>query len=375
MAASGEQSLVAPVRRVVSVVGTRPNFMKIAPVMRALEARGVEHRLVHTGQHYDPGLSDTFLAELGMGAPDVALGVGAMTPGRQLGEIVSRLEPVLLDLKPDVVIVPGDVTSTLSAALAAAQLGLPIAHVEAGLRSFDWTMPEERNRVLTDRLSQWLFTHSPEAADNLAREGIDSTRVHDVGNTMIDSLVYMLPEIEAADAARLHGLEEGSYLVVTLHRPALVDGPLLRTALEELGKLARTIPIVFPVHPRTRARISAIGGEPAGAVRLVEPMRYIEFLSLVRTSMGVLTDSGGIQEETTFLGIPCCTLRDSTERPVTLTQGTNMLLGLDLSAIADVPHRLEIARQRSHSLPDRWDGLAGERIASLLTGNRSQPTT
>ena len=347
--------------------------MKIAPVMRAFERRGIDHRLIHTGQHYDEALSGAFLDELGMGAPDISLGVGPATPTLQFSEIIARLEPVLRNLRPDVVVVPGDVNSTLAGALAAAQLGLPIAHVEAGLRSFDWAMPEERNRVLTDRLSRWLFTHSPEAAENLAREGIDGSRVFAVGNTMIDSLVAMLPQIEQAREAEALDLVRDEYIVVTLHRPSLVDGPRLQDALAALARLAETVPIIFPVHPRTRHRIESLVDAPLGKIRLVGPMGYVAFLSLMRTSLGVLTDSGGIQEETTFLGIPCCTLRDTTERPVTVTSGTNVLLGLDLAAIEQVPDRLASARARRQTLPDGWDGLAAERIVQILTPDRDAP--
>jgi UDP-N-acetylglucosamine 2-epimerase (non-hydrolysing) len=267
-----------------------------------------------------------------------------------------------------VVLVPGDVNSTLAAALVAAKLELPVGHIEAGLRSFDRTMPEEINRIVTDQLSDLLFTHSPEAAAHLEREGIAPDKVHPVGNTMIDTLVAMRERIDAADAAARLGLPRGGYLLVTLHRPALVDGPGLAEAVAALDAVAADLPVVFPVHPRTRARMAAEGAEPRRA-RLLEPLGYLDFLSLVATSAGVLTDSGGIQEETTFLGIPCFTLRDNTERPVTVELGTNTLLGLAPERIREVPALIAAApRGDERRVPPGWDGHAAERIAEVLAG-------
>ena len=348
--------------RVVSVVGTRPNLIKMAPVAAELARRGIDHVLVHTGQHYDDEMSRVFLDELGIGEPDHRLDVGALPPGEQTGRILERLAPVLRSAAPDLVLVPGDVTSTLAAALCASQLELRLGHVEAGLRSFDRTMPEERNRVLCDQLADELFTHSPEAAANLAREAAPG-RVHAVGNTMIDTLVALQGAIAARSAATALGLTPGSYLLVTLHRPALVDGPLLPETLARLSELARHLPVVFPVHPRTRARIGDVPG-----VRLCPPLGYLDFLSLVTDARGVLTDSGGIQEETTFLGVPCLTLRDTTERPITVELGTNLLLGLDPRRIADVPELIEQVARRPHRIPSGWDGRASERIADVLLG-------
>src|SRR3954449_9230050 len=293
-------------RKVLSVVGTRPNLMKTAPIVAALERRAdeFEHVLVHTGQHYDYEMSQIFFDELGIAEPDHYLEVGSGSHSQQTARVIERLEPVLLEREPDVVLVPGDVNSTMAAALVAAKLLIPVGHVEAGLRSFDRTMPEEVNRIVTDQLSDLLFTHSPEAAVNLAREGVTEDKVHFVGNTMIDTLVAMRERIEATGAVAAHGLEPGSYLVVTLHRPALVDGPLLADAIAQLASVGDQLPVGFPVPPRPRGHIDSQGLE-LGGLRLLDPVGYLEFLALVAGSAGVLTDSGGIQEETTFLGIPC----------------------------------------------------------------------
>jgi UDP-N-acetylglucosamine 2-epimerase (non-hydrolysing) len=338
--------------RVLSVVGTRPNLMKTAPVVAALERRGVEQVLVHTGQHYDPAMSDVFFRDLGIREPDHYLGVGSGTHAEQAARVMQRLEPILIDEQPDVVLVPGDVNSTLAAAVAAAKAGIPVGHVEAGLRSFDRTMPEELNRVLTDSLSDLLFIHSPEARDNLLREGRPGTSIHYVGNTMIDSLVAMRDRI-APDGT--------GHLVVTLHRPTLVDGPLLGEAVRQLEELE--MPIVFPVHPRTRA---ALDGQGIAAPGAIEPVGYVEFLRHVAGAAAVLTDSGGIQEETTYLGIPCFTLRDNTERPVTVERGTNVLLGLKPERIAELPALIEEVRSREVSVPPYWDGAAADRLADVL---------
>ena len=348
--------------RVVSLVGTRPNLIKMAPVAAELGRRGVDHVLVHTGQHYDDEMSQIFLDELGLGEPDHHLGIGPAPPSEQTALILERLAPLLRKLAPDVVLVPGDVTSTLAGAICASQLGLRLGHVEAGLRSFDRTMPEERNRVLCDQLADELFTHSPEAAGNLARESAPG-RVHEVGNTMIDTLVALRGPIASRGAARALGLTPGSYLLVTLHRPALVDGPLLHATLAQLSRLARELPLVFPVHPRTRARLGEVSG-----VQLCGPLGYLDFLSLVTDARGVLTDSGGIQEETTYLGVPCLTLRDTTERPVTVELGTNVLLGLEPARIAEAPHLIEQIRARTREVPPGWDGHASSRIADVLQG-------
>jgi UDP-N-acetylglucosamine 2-epimerase (non-hydrolysing) len=364
-------AIIAPLmpaaRTVLSVVGTRPNFMKIAPVVAELGRRPeFGHVLVHTGQHYDERMSRVFLEELGVGEPDHMLGVGSGSHAMQTARVMERLESVLARERPDIVLVPGDVNSTLAAALTAAKMSIPVGHVEAGLRSYDRTMPEELNRVVADQVSDFLFTHSPEALDNLVREGQSEARVHMVGNTMIDTLAAMRGAIEALDSPGCHGLERGTYLVVTLHRPALVDGPLLADAMARLAEVATELQVVFPAHPRTRARLEALGiGELAG-VRLTEPLGYLEFLGLLAGAAAALTDSGGIQEETTFLGVPCFTLRSNTERPVTCELGTNTLLGLDPARIADVPRLIAEQAARPVSVPPFWDGRASERIADVL---------
>ena len=355
-------------RKVLSVVGTRPNFMKTAPVVAEMARRPerFSHTLVHTGQHYDDTMSRIFLEELGVGEPDHFLDVGSGSHSQQTARVMKRLEPILLEEQPDVVLVPGDVNSTLAAAVAAAKLQIPVGHVEAGLRSFDRTMPEEVNRVLADQISDLLFIHSPEARDNLLAEGRPERGIHYVGNTMIDTLVAMRERIAALDAPAAHGLEPGSYLLVTLHRPALVDGPLLADAMEALAGIARELPVIFPVHPRTRAALETLGmaGDRPG-VRLLRPLGYLEFLALVAQSAGVLTDSGGIQEETTFLGIPCFTLRANTERPVTVESGTNVLLGLDPGRIREIPDLLA-SPPAERSVPHLWDGKAAARIVDVL---------
>jgi len=343
--------------------------MKIAPVVSALARRGdrFEHLLVHTGQHYDDAMSEVFFAELGVGEPDFRLEVGAGSHAETTARVMERLEPLLKEVRPDVVLVPGDVNSTMAAALVAVKLGLPVGHVEAGLRSFDRTMPEEINRMVTDSISDLLFIHSPEARDHLLKEGQPAERIHYVGNTMIDTLLAMRERIEQVDACSRYGLEREQYLVVTLHRPALVDSPLLAVATRALEFVAQQLPVVFPVHPRTRARMAAEGLEhDPSALRLLEPLGYLDFLALVAGAAGVLTDSGGIQEETTFLGVPCLTLRDNTERPVTVNMGTNRLLGLAPERIREVPDLLTQMRDLPARVPPMWDGRAAERIVDVL---------
>jgi UDP-N-acetylglucosamine 2-epimerase (non-hydrolysing) len=357
---------------IVYVVGARPNFVKMAPVVREMRARapGLDHVIVHTGQHYDAEMSAVFFEELGLPKPDHLLGVGSGTHGVQTARALERLETVLEERRPRTVIVPGDVNSTLAAALAAAKLEIPIAHLEAGLRSFDRTMPEEINRVLVDQLARWCFIHSPEAESHLNREGIGSGRVRFVGNTMIDTLVSLQPRIRRSGIHAELGIERHDYLLVTLHRPALVDGPLLPTVIEELSAIARDRPVVFPVHPRTRARLDSMS-VLASALKLVDPVGYIDFLALESFAAGVLTDSGGVQEETTFLRVPCFTLRESTERPVTLTQGTNRLLGLRPDRIRDIPELLAQATTNLRA-PDGWDGHASSRVADVLVGDLTE---
>jgi UDP-N-acetylglucosamine 2-epimerase (non-hydrolysing) len=357
--------------RIVYVVGTRPNFVKTAPVVAALRERlpHGRHVIVHTGQHYDRAMSQVFFEELGVPAPDHMLEVGSGSHAQQTARTMERLEPVLEEQQADLVIVPGDVNSTLAAALTAVKMGIPIAHVESGLRSFDRTMPEEINRIVADEFSEYLFLHSEEAVENLRAEGIPEARMHFVGNTMIDTLVALEGRFRAAGAAARHGVEPGSFLLVTLHRPALVDGELLPETVRELAALAREMPVVFPVHPRTRKAMEAVESEHPGPA-LCEPLGYVDFLSLLADAGAVLTDSGGIQEETTFLGIPCFTLRDNTERPVTIRAGTNTLLGLDPAAIAGIPAALAQRSQQTPQPPPLWDGHAAERIADVIAGQR-----
>ncbi len=352
---------------VLHVLGTRPNFVKMAPVVEAIAGRlpATRQVLVHTGQHYDRMMSEVFFEELGMPHPDHTLEVGSGTHAEQTARVMERIEPVLGSERPDLVLVPGDVNSSLAAALTAAKMGIPVGHVESGLRSGDRTMPEELNRILVDHLAELLFTHSEEADRNLAAEGIDPSSVHLVGNTMIDTLVRLEGRFRAMAKATELGLEPGGYLLVTLHRPALVDGPLLRETLAALGQVSAGMPVVFPVHPRTRAMIGEADELPEG-VLLTEPVGYLDFLSLVADAKAVLTDSGGIQEETTYLGIPCFTLRDNTERPVTIEMGTNRLLGLDPARIEEIPELLRSAPAVGDGPPPLWDGAAGERIAELV---------
>ncbi len=355
--------------RIVYVVGTRPNFVKTAPVIAALQARipSGRHAIVHTGQHYDRMMSEVFLEQLGVPAPNYMLEVGSGSHAQQTARVMERLEPVLAEERPDLVMVPGDVNSTVAAALTAAKLQIPVAHIEAGLRSFDRTMPEELNRIVTDQLADHLFIHSPEANDNLHAEGIPAERIHLVGNTMIDTLVALEDRFRGAGAAAQLGVQPGSFVLVTLHRPALVDGPLLGETVAQLAALAREIPVVFPVHPRTRAMMEAIDATHPGLL-LCEPLGYLDFLSLLADARAVLTDSGGIQEETTYLGIPCFTLRDNTERPITISAGTNTLLGLDPTAISDIPVALARQPATKPEPPPLWDGRAAERIADVVAG-------
>jgi UDP-N-acetylglucosamine 2-epimerase (non-hydrolysing) len=356
---------------IVHVVGARPNFVKMAPVIQALDRRQVFNQVVvHTGQHYDSKMSDNVLADLEFPEVDIFLGVGSGTHGVQTAKVLSAFEKVLIDVEPDVVLVAGDVNSTLACALAASKMGIAIAHLEAGLRSFDWSMPEEVNRVLTDRLSDVLFAHSPEATENLKAEGICPGKVYNVGNTMIDSLRRAEKRARELEAWADLGFAERSYILVTLHRPSNVDdADRLRAIVAGLVQLAEHGPVVFPIHPRTRARLAEDGGlaqlEEAG-VACIEPVAYLEFLSLQAGAGAIVTDSGGVQEEASALGVSCYTFRPNTERPITLTHGTNVLLGDDPAEIADVrpsPH------PPTPSAIPLWDGHAGDRVADALVAN------
>ena len=351
---------------VAHVVGARPNYMKIAPVFAELEARGgVEQKLIHTGQHYDEAVRDAFFAELPLPMPHVQLEVGSGSHGVQTARALEGLERVFLEIEPDLVVVPGDVNSTLAGALAAAKLNIPVCHLESGLRSFDPTMPEEHNRKLTDHMGTLLLTHCEDANANLLAEGIPQERIVLVGNTMIDSLSASVASARRLEVWRELGLTKRSYVLVTLHRPALVDHPvLLSETMAALDEVARWMPVVFPVHPRTHSRLAELGIAGNERVHLLLPQPYGRFLSLECDAAGVVTDSGGVQEETTALGIPCFTLRDNTERPVTVTHGTNTVLGLDPTQLISIPRRLE--SRRAAIVPPLWDGRAGKRAATAI---------
>jgi UDP-N-acetylglucosamine 2-epimerase (non-hydrolysing) len=360
--------------KVLHVAGARPNFMKVAPVMRAFAAKGGDfvQRLVHTGQHYDDGMSKVFFDELALPAPDINLGVGSGSHAAQTAQIMMRFEPVILEFAPNWLLVYGDVNSTVACTLVAAKCGVPVAHVEAGLRSFDRTMPEEVNRVVTDALAELLLTPSPDADENLLREGIAAERIRRVGNVMIDTLCHSLERARVRDVVRRLGLSAGGYVYVTLHRPSNVDerGSLERI-VDSLAGVAERMPVVFPAHPRTRQRladfelIDRLGA--ASGVRLLEPLGYLDSLCLTEQAACVLTDSGGLQEETTYLGVPCLTLRPNTERPITLTSGSNRLTTLD-ALDADV--QAAVRRRESgegFQQPDLWDGHAAERIVETMS--------
>jgi UDP-N-acetylglucosamine 2-epimerase (non-hydrolysing) len=351
---------------IVHVVGARPNYMKVAPVYAELERRGrIEQRLVHTGQHFDALLKDVFFAELPLPRPHVELHTGSGSHAEQTGRALIELERVFIDLQPDLVVVAGDVNSTLAGALAAVKVAVPVCHIESGLRSFDWRMPEEHNRRIADHLSTLLLTHSEDANENLAAEGIPEERIAFVGNTMIDTLLASLDAARALESWREYGLEPGKYALVTLHRPSLVDVPeLLARTIDALNEVARTLPVIFPVHPRTRHTLEAEGLTERTSVVLTEPLSYRPFLSLEADAAAVVTDSGGIQEETTVLGVPCFTLRDNTERPVTVSLGTNTVLGLEPEALREIPSLL--GDRPLAQVPPLWDGRAGERAADAV---------
>jgi len=354
--------------RVLCVAGARPNFMKIAPLLREFNSRDTfESFLVHTGQHYDARMSENFFRDLGIPAPDINLGVGSGTHAEQTAHVLMKLEAVLLNERPDLVLVVGDVNSTLAATIAAVKLDIPVAHVEAGLRSGDRTMPEELNRLMTDVVASWLFTTEADGEANLLREGIDPARIHFVGNVMIDTLLANLERAKKLDTLERLGLTKGKFCLLTLHRPSNVDDPArlaeLFGALEEIHD---RVPIVFPVHPRTATNISeALGGRDL-KFQIIEPQDYLDFLRLMADAKIVLTDSGGVQEETTALGTPCFTLRDSTERPITVTHGTNTMVGADREVILREVMATLDGNPKVGNVPDLWDGKASERIANVL---------
>lgn len=360
--------------RILHIVGARPNFMKVAPVYRALGRHAaVRQSVVHTGQHYDFNMSDVFFEQLGLGAPDFNLGVGSGSHARQTSEIMMRFEPLLLEHNPDMVLVYGDVNSTVATALVCSKLQVPVGHVEAGLRSFDRSMPEEINRLLTDQLSDLLFTPSQDGNINLEREGIDPRKVHLVGNVMIDTLIRMLP---AAEREPLPDLPE-RFALVTLHRPANVDDPgWLEEILSTLQEVSADLPVVFPVHPRTRKQIASLrnGGSGSHGLTLLDPLPYLTFLALQKKASVVITDSGGIQEETTYLGTPCLTLRENTERPITVEAGTNTLVGRDPKRLLAELKTILQGRRTEGAIPPLWDGHAAERIAGIVVDWRPSET-
>jgi UDP-N-acetylglucosamine 2-epimerase (non-hydrolysing) len=358
--------------RVLHVVGARPNFMKVAPVMRELAARDGEfdQLLVHTGQHYDDDMSRAFFEDLDLPWPDVNLEVGSGTHAWQTAQVMLGFERVLDEYRPDWVLVAGDVNSTLACALVAAKLGIKVGHIEAGLRSFDRTMPEELNRLLTDQLADLLFTPSRDGDENLLREGVSAERIHFVGNVMIDTLVRLLPKAQERWGPLADRLELDNYVLVTLHRPANVDdSKVLVELVSALRELSHDIPVVFPVHPRTRQRLAALDLNGDKGLRLVGPVGYVDFLALETHASAVLTDSGGIQEETTYLGVPCVTARPNTERPVTVTAGTNRLVERSRDAlVAAVQDAVGRRNGHAHTPPELWDGRAAVRIANVLAG-------
>lgn len=357
--------------RIVCVAGARPNFMKIKPVLEALEARGADTVLVHTGQHYDATMSDVFFDELDLRAPDHALGVGSGTHAEQTGRVMTAFEGLLDELGGDLVVVVGDVNSTLACALVGAKAGCLVAHVEAGLRSRDWSMPEELNRVVTDRVSDLLFAPSRGAVANLEREGYRADQVDLVGNVMVDTLLANLARARAAGVQERLGLQPGGYVFVTLHRPANVDEPTVREGiLRALGEISTELPVVLPTHPR----LKAVLGDHAWAdgVRAVAPVGYLDSVALQDGAALVLTDSGGVQEETTILGVPCLTLRDNTERPITVTEGTNRVVGREPERIVSAA-REGLNAPRASARPEYWDGKAGERIADTILERLEQP--
>ena len=348
--------------KIVNVVGARPNFIKIAPIVEEMrKAPHMEGVLVHTGQHYDEGMSDVFFRELGIPVPDVYLGVGSGTHAEQTARIMVEFEKVCLREQPDLILVVGDVNSTMACSIVAAKLVIPIAHVEAGLRSFDRTMPEEINRVVTDGLASLLFTTSRDANENLEREGVNPAKIHFVGNVMIDTL---LKHRQKAAGLKIDKPEQ--YALVTLHRPSNVDDPdVLGPILEAFETISKSIPVLFPIHPRTAKRIREFGFS-LNNLRLMDPLGYLEFLNLESTATVVLTDSGGLQEETTILGVPCLTLRHNTERPVTITEGTNIMVGPDKARILQAFRRIMDGDRKPNGPPEYWDGRAAERIVQVL---------
>jgi len=362
--------------RIINVVGARPNMMKMAPIVDAMSGiESVEQRLVHTGQHYDHKMSQVFFDQLGLPRPDLYLDVGSGSHAEQTARVMVAFEQVLLDQKPDLILVVGDVNSTLACAITAAKLWIPVAHVEAGLRSFDRTMPEEINRIVTDALSSYLFTTEIDANHNLQKEGISEEKIFFVGNVMIDTLYKHKTKAGSLGTYSHYGLSQGEYALLTLHRPSNVDDALILSGiLDALSLIQEQIPILFPMHPRTSQRIDEFGLtkkiKDASNMHLTEPLGYLEFLDLMMNAGIMLTDSGGIQEETTILGVPCVTLRDNTERPVTIRQGTNVLVGSDPLRIVAAVEQILAGEKKQGVIPELWDGRAADRIVKILLSTR-----
>lgn len=348
----------------ILVAGARPNFMKVAPVLWAAEQRDIDVTLVHSGQHYDHNMSDVFFADLGIREPDVNLGVGSGSQAQQTAGVLTAFEEVVEERRPDVVTVVGDVNSTVACSLVAAKFGVHVAHVEAGLRSRDWDMPEEINRVVTDRLSDFLFAPSPDGVDNLRAEGYRDDQIHLVGNVMVDTLLANLERARARGVAERIGVEQGAFGLVTLHRPSNVDHPeVLGPIIDALNEIADGIPLVFPLHPRTKPMLERFTLH--SNIRLIDPAGYLDFIALQADARLVLTDSGGVQEETTMLGVPCLTLRENTERPITVDQGSNRVVGTSPDAIVTAAEEA-LAFDGSYPRPDLWDGAAAQRIVDVL---------
>jgi UDP-N-acetylglucosamine 2-epimerase (non-hydrolysing) len=358
--------------KILNVVGARPNLPKIAPLMREMQRHSeIEPILVHTGQHYDSNLSDIFFRQMGIPEPHVNLEVGSGSHAAQTAEVLKRIEPVLLDRKPNLALVVGDVNSTIAVGLAAVKLGIPLAHVEAGLRSFDRTMPEEINRILTDAIADYLFVTEEDAVGHLLKEGRPREAIHFVGNVMIDSLHHFLPIAQQSAIGAELGLRSNGnwrrFAVLTLHRPSNVDSmEKLAELLSAIDAIAAEVPVIFPVHPRTQQRLSQAGISHHPHLRLIAPVGYLDFLCLLSKASVVLTDSGGIQEETTALGVPCLTLRENTERPITISQGTNILVGTEPAKIVAAAHEILGGNSKAGRIPPLWDGHAAERIVEIL---------
>lgn len=351
-------------KHIMLIAGARPNFMKIAPLHRALLARGAKITLVHTGQHYDPIMSEIFFRELDIPAPSVNLGIGSGDRITQTKKILDGLIPLLKQEKPDVLVVVGDVLSSAASALAAMVADVPLAHVEAGLRSFNMAMPEELNRMISDHHAQWLFVTEPEALKHLKNENL-SDRVHVVGNVMIDCLRSAEARADQSDVLARHGLTESGYGVLTLHRPENVDHPeTLARAWNVAKRASESVPLFFPVHPRTRSRLDSV--EIPSTIRLIEPLGYLDMVALMKHSRFVMTDSGGLQEEASALNVPCLTVRTETERPITITHGTNEMIGFDLQLLDEALRKINAGAWKKQQLPDLWDGHAAERITDIL---------